>query len=113
MPRKKTSESGEESNSFEEAMERVEAIVAAMESDGLQLEEMLVQYEEGARLLAYCQDRIDSAQKRIELISAERKGDAVTLKPFDGDQAEATAAGISATAPARQSETRPDDIRLL
>ena len=105
---------------FEEAMERVEAIVEAMESDSLPLEEMLIQYEEGARLLTQCQNRIDAAQKRVEVIASERKNRVVTLKAFDEtDDTTLDSPDIpvqvdsSDSATNEDSEEGSDDIRLF
>lgn len=109
MPKKKAQPASEPALPFEEAMERVEAIVDAMESDSLQLEEMLVQYEEGARLLAQCQERIDAAQKRVEVIASERKNGTVTLKTFDGTSDET----IDDPEITDDSEVESDDIRLF
>jgi exodeoxyribonuclease VII small subunit len=120
MPKKKSPSPEAEEIPFEEAMERVEAIVEAMESDSLALEDMLAQYEEGARLLTQCQDRIEAALKRVEIIASERKSGAVTLKAFDG--ADDTALD-SPVIPAQidppdsvthqDSEEGTDDIRLF
>ena len=87
MPKRKQSGSNREAPSFEEAMDKVEEIVDAMESDSLPLEQMLSQYEEGSRLLAQCQKLLDDAQKRIDVIASERKNQVVTLKEFEGNEA--------------------------
>lgn len=110
MPKKKTQTPAEKEMPFEKAMERVESIVEAMESDSLQLEEMLIQYEEGARLLAACQDRIDAAQKRVEVIAAARQSGSVTLKPFDSSKDEPDPSSAENN---QDSEEGSDDIRLF
>lgn len=68
---------------FEDAMGRLEEIVSAMESNRLPLEEMMSGYEEGVRLLRVCRQRIDSARRRVELITADLEGGKATLEPFD------------------------------
>ena len=50
--------------SFETAMERLEKIVEEMESGKMLLEDLLVRYEEGMKLVKVCQDRL--AQRRTE-----------------------------------------------
>jgi exodeoxyribonuclease VII small subunit len=55
--------------SFETAMERLERIVAEMESSKLPLEELLVRYEEGIRLIGVCNKRLTCAESRIETLS--------------------------------------------
>jgi exodeoxyribonuclease VII small subunit len=53
---------------FEEAIGRLEAIVETMEAGGLGLDELVQKYEEGAGLLKLCQERLEDAQRRVELI---------------------------------------------
>jgi exodeoxyribonuclease VII small subunit len=55
--------------SFETAMERLEKIVEEMESSKLPLEELLVRYEEGIRLVGVCNQRLAGAENRIETLS--------------------------------------------
>jgi exodeoxyribonuclease VII small subunit len=74
--------SKEPSQTFESAMERLESIVEAMESDKLPLEDLLKRYEEGTRLVKLCQEKLESAEKRIELITKGAAGKA-ELTPFD------------------------------
>jgi exodeoxyribonuclease VII small subunit len=71
---------------FEAAVERLEAIVQAMESDKLPLSDLLVRYEEGTRLVKLCQEQLDTAAKRIEVITRDAKGQPHTA-PFDTDEA--------------------------
>jgi exodeoxyribonuclease VII small subunit len=54
---------------FEAALERLEHIVGQMESSKLPLEELLVRYEEGTRLIAVCNQRLEAAEHRIETLS--------------------------------------------
>ena len=56
---------------FESAMDRLEAIVEQMESGKMLLEELIVRYEEGMKLVKICQERLASAEQRIEIISRE------------------------------------------
>ena len=59
---------------FEQAMERLEAIVDQMESGKLPLEELIVRYEEGMGLVRICQDRLASAEQKIEIIARNSAG---------------------------------------
>jgi exodeoxyribonuclease VII small subunit len=54
--------------SFEEALSRVEAIVAAMEDGGLSLDEAVACYEEAAGLIARCRQLLAEAELRISSI---------------------------------------------
>jgi exodeoxyribonuclease VII small subunit len=60
--------------SFEKAMERLEKIVEEMESSKLPLEELLVRYEEGIRLVGVCNQRLAGAENRIETLSRSANG---------------------------------------
>lgn len=60
--------------SFEAAMERLEKIVGEMESSKLPLEELLVRYEEGIRLVSICNKQLAGAENRIETLSRTANG---------------------------------------
>lgn len=57
--------------SFEAAMERLELIVEQMESSKLPLEELLSRYEEGTKLIAVCNQRLEAAQSRVETLARD------------------------------------------
>ncbi len=78
IPAKKLSE---ELN-FESAMDRLEAIVEQMESGKMMLEELIVRYEEGMKLVKICQERLASAEQRIEIITRNNAGKPV-VKNFE------------------------------
>ena len=46
---------------FEEALQKLEAIVAQMEEGDLPLEETLKAFEEGVRLARFCASKLDEA----------------------------------------------------
>jgi exodeoxyribonuclease VII small subunit len=60
--------------SFEAAMERLEKIVDEMESSKLPLEELIVRYEEGIRLVGVCNQRLATAENRIEILNRTAPG---------------------------------------
>jgi exodeoxyribonuclease VII small subunit len=70
----KSSTPKESEQSFETAMDRLESIVGQMESDKMPLEELLVRYEEGIRLVKVCEDKLGTAEKRIELLTRDAAG---------------------------------------
>ena len=76
--------------SFESAVERLEALVEAMESDKLPLTELLVRYEEGNKLVKFCQEQLATAEKRIEIITRNAKGEP-RVEPFEPEKAAASA----------------------
>ena len=67
---------------FEQAMKRLEEIVEQMESGGLPLEDLIVRYEEGMKLVRICQERLASAEQRIEIITRNSAGKPV-VKEFE------------------------------
>ena len=60
---------------FETAMERLERIVEEMESDKLPLENLLKRYEEGVKLVRVCEEKLKSAEQRIEIITRNAAGE--------------------------------------
>jgi exodeoxyribonuclease VII small subunit len=68
--------------SFEQAIQRLEKIVADMESAELPLEDVLKKYQEGTRLVRFCSQKLDEAEKKIELLTKKADGSA-KLTPFD------------------------------
>ena len=57
--------------SYEEAMGKLEKIVDEMETSNLPLEELLVHYEEGIRLVAVCNQQLAGAENRIETLTRQ------------------------------------------
>jgi exodeoxyribonuclease VII small subunit len=66
---------------FEEAVQRLETIVEAMEAQDLPLETLLAHYQEGARLTALCHDKLNEAELKIQQLEKNAKG-ALSLKPL-------------------------------
>ena len=67
--------------SFEEALERLEEIVARLESGTIGLEESLDLFEEGVALARHCQEKLQKAQGRLEILTQDEKGEPKTV-PF-------------------------------
>ena len=88
-------------------MDRLEAIVDEMESGKMQLEDLIVRYEEGMKLVKTCQERLASAEQRIEIITRNHAGKPV-VKPF-----EAISEPPRASIPAEKIEKKNDDVRLF
>ncbi|HEX8312655.1 MAG TPA: exodeoxyribonuclease VII small subunit [Chthoniobacteraceae bacterium] len=91
----------EPEQSFEIAIERLESIVGQMESDKMPLEELLVRYEEGIKLVKVCEEKLGAAEKRIELLTRDAAGKPV-LSEFDPAISQATTAAVG-------TGTAPDD----
>ncbi len=54
---------------FEEAMQRLEAIVGQLEASSSSLEESLALYEEGKELVNFCLAKLDSAEQKLKTLS--------------------------------------------
>jgi exodeoxyribonuclease VII small subunit len=67
---------------FEEAMQKLEAIVDAMESGELPLESLMAKFEEGTRLAKICQTTLAQAEVRIQKLEKNAAGE-LTLKPSE------------------------------
>ena len=59
---------------FEDAIKKLETIVELMESEELPLETLLERFEEGTKLVAYCQDRLVAADVRIRALEKSVEG---------------------------------------
>jgi exodeoxyribonuclease VII small subunit len=92
---------------FEGAMDRLEKIVEQMESGKLPLEDLIVRYEEGMKLVKICQERLANAEQKIEIITRNSAGKAV-VQEFEPAQE----AG-PATKTAVESESTDDEIKLF
>ena len=60
---------------FEQAMTRLEQIVAALESGRCTLDESLKLFEEGTKLTAYCADQLKTAEQKIVKLTAVESGE--------------------------------------
>ncbi len=72
--------------SFEKALEKLEKIVAELEAGDISLEDALARYEEGIKLSRLCQEKLTQAEKKIEVLSKNAKGELVK-KPFEAKAA--------------------------
>jgi exodeoxyribonuclease VII small subunit len=59
---------------FEDAMARLDQIVAAMESGAIGVEESIARYEEAMELAAQCRQILDAAEQRIQKIQLDAAG---------------------------------------
>ncbi|MFA5755827.1 MAG: exodeoxyribonuclease VII small subunit [Smithellaceae bacterium] len=73
---------------FEDALEKLEAIVREMEAGELPLDAALKSFEEGIRLIRFCSAKLDETQRRVELLL--EKDNSLQAKTFqDGQEDEA------------------------
>lgn len=96
---------------FENAMERLEQLVEAMEGENLPLDQLLVSYEEGVRLAKFCSGKIATAEKRIEIISRGSEGEP-EIQPFEPDSSASPPAAGKAR-PRKKESTAAEDVSLF
>lgn len=70
--------------SFEQALTALEEIVTQLERGDVPLDQSIELYERGEKLRAACQNRLDTAQARIEKIVAGSDGVPSGTAPLDG-----------------------------
>jgi exodeoxyribonuclease VII small subunit len=89
-PKRKTAEPVLNKNglTFEQAIQRLEKIVADMEAAELPLEDVLKKYEEGTYLVRFCNLKLEEAEKKIELLTKKADG-TIALEPFEPAEEEA------------------------
>ena len=104
MPTARKNEPGQ---NFEGAMDRLEEIVEQMESGKMMLEELIVRYEEGMKLVKVCQERLASAEQRIEIITRDNAGKPI-VKDFEPAVEKERAAKSD-----EKGETANDEVRLF
>ena len=66
---------------FEDALKKLEKIVADLENSELGLEEALKKYEEGVQLSQFCTKKLNEAQKKVQVLS--KKGGTLEARPLD------------------------------
>jgi exodeoxyribonuclease VII small subunit len=76
-----------EAQTFESQLAALEKIVRELERGDLPLEESLRLFEQGVRLSRECQERLNQAERRIELLLRDAEGRPVQAA-FDEDEDE-------------------------
>jgi len=72
--------------SFEQMMERLEALVSKLERGDLSLEESIRAYEEGTKLAKQCKAVLAEAEKRIQRLTEEGAGPAPADLGYVGEE---------------------------
>jgi exodeoxyribonuclease VII small subunit len=66
---------------FEQALKRLEEIVEALETDDLDLDKSLQFFEEGVSLSRHCNQQLQAAEKRIDILLRKADG-TLAAEPF-------------------------------
>ena len=96
---------------FEDALHKLEKIVSKLEEGDQPLEESLKCFEEGIRLSRFCNQKLDEAEKRVEILLKDKEGNMkpepfVPSVPPGRDSGQAPSAG-SGQAPSAGSGQAP------
>ena len=65
--------------SYEQALDELERLVAAMEGQQLPLDKLLESYQRGAELLALCRGKLAAVEQQVKVLEGNE------LKPWEGD----------------------------
>lgn len=85
MPRREQTKNTSAPSSFEAQLATLERIVRELERGDLPLEQSLDLFEQGVRLSRECQERLNEAERRIEVLL--RGGDGATVAvPFESGE---------------------------
>lgn len=74
---------GKKNNSnqnFEKALNQLEEIARKLESGELSLEESISEYEEGMILAKFCKDKLEEAERKIEILQKNGKNKEIKTK---------------------------------
>lgn len=109
-PKNSETDSGDDlldNTTFEQALGELETLVESMESDQAPLDELIENYEKGTRLYDLCQQRLDNAQRRVDLIRDGAGSGDKSLEPFD-EKSESLERNTES-----QANTKTDDGELF
>lgn len=70
---------------YEQALQELEATVARLEGEGLELDETVELYERGKALAQHCQSLLDAVELRVQQVNAEENGE-VRIEPFKREE---------------------------
>jgi exodeoxyribonuclease VII small subunit len=66
---------------LEEAMRRLDEVAQALDRENRDLEQALRLYEEGVRLVAFCQKKLEDAERKIRMLKVSDEGELCEI-PF-------------------------------
>ena len=112
MAKKKPTPRDECAASFEESLEELERIVAELESGKLGLSDALERYELGVKHLKSCQQLLQRAERKIELLSGvDADGNPIT-QPFDEGEDDTLESKAAARGQRRSTGAKASSVRI-
>ena len=79
---------------FEDCLKKLEKIVSRLEKGDIPLDESLKLFEEGVRLSRFCNEKLDEAERRVEILLRNEEG-GLRPQPFNpsGGSGQASSTG--------------------
>lgn len=77
MEDKKTQATDVAQMKLEDAMRRLDEVVAALDGEAVELEQSLRLYEEGVRLVRICKEKLDDAERTICILKMNTDGEII------------------------------------
>jgi len=71
MPQTEKDSAPAQDMSFEEAMAKLESLVRSMENGNTRLEDVIASFEEAKRLSVYCQQKLETLRRKIEILTKD------------------------------------------
>ena len=62
---------------FEDAMKRLDKITEELSREGVELEKALALYEEGVKLVANCNSKLEDTERKIKMLQVSANGELV------------------------------------
>ena len=72
---------------FEDALKDLESVVTRLEDGDIPLEESLKLFEEGVKLSRLCAEKLDEAEKKVEILMKDKEG-RLKPQPFESKEQE-------------------------
>ena len=112
MAKKKSTPRDECVASFEESLAALEQIVAELESGKLGLSDALARYEQGVKHLRGCQELLERAERKIELLSGvDADGNPIT-EPFEESQIDSLEEKAASRSQRRTTVAKSSAVRI-
>jgi exodeoxyribonuclease VII small subunit len=112
MSKKKTVQRDDCASTFEDSLEQLEKIVGELESGKLGLSDALGRYEEGVKHLKGCQQLLEQAERKIELLSGvDAEGNPITT-PFDEGDVDSLEGKAASRGTRRTSASKSTSVKI-
>ena len=111
MPQTEKDSAPDREMSFEEAMAKLESLVRSMENGNTRLEDVIASFEEAKRLSVYCQQKLETLKRKIEILTKDGP-EGQTWAPFqpEADGGDTFIPPAQNSAPSRAPQDDGDDL---